>query len=115
MDVLTYINQYQTEVKNRLLAIREQILIICPTVIEQMAYGLPAYHYRGKPLIYYGAFKAHIGIYATPAVHGSDELYQEMWGYKQGKGSIQFSNYQPFPIELIKKMIRLKKEQLDKK
>ena len=36
---------------------------------ESIAYGMPAYKTVGNPLVYFAAFKKHIGFYATPSGH----------------------------------------------
>jgi uncharacterized protein YdhG (YjbR/CyaY superfamily) len=60
-------------------------------------------------LIYFEAFKNHIGLYATPSghTHFSDALSQ----YKQGKGSEQFPNEQPLPHDLIAEIISFRVEE----
>ena len=70
---------------------------------------MPAYKTNGKPLIYFAAFKNHIGLYATPSghTHFADALSQ----YKQGKGSVQFPNEQPLPLDLIAEIIAFRVEE----
>ena len=40
-----------------------------PEAEEGFAYQMPAYKLNGKPLVYFAAFKDHIGFYATPSAH----------------------------------------------
>ena len=75
-----------------------------------MSYGLVGYKLNGKPLVYFGAFPNHIGFYATP--NGHEAFKDEFAKYKQGKGSVQFPNDQPLPVELITRVIAHRKEQV---
>ena len=62
---------------------------------EPISYGIPAYKLNKKPLIYFGAYKNHIGFYATPASHS--KFKTELSNYKQGKGYVQFPLHKPIP------------------
>jgi uncharacterized protein YdhG (YjbR/CyaY superfamily) len=67
---------------------------------------MPAYKMNGKPLVYFAAFKKHIGFYATPTGHA--EFRDELSAYKQGKGSVQFPLDKPIPYDLIKQIVVFK-------
>lgn len=106
-----YIDQWNGEIKTRLLSMRELVRAEAPNATEGLSYGLVGYKLNNKPLVYFGGFTSHVGFYATPEGHGafSDELAK----YKQGKGSVQFPLDQPLPTDLITQMVRFKKEQLE--
>lgn len=114
MTVEIYIQSIESEgVQDRLLKIRQLIYNAIPEVSESIAYGLPAYKYKKKPLVYFGAFTNHIGLYATPS---ANEIFQDdLIGYKQGRGSIQFPHDKELPLELIERMILFKKSEIDSK
>ena len=57
----------------------------------------------GKPLVYFGGYKNHVGFYATPSGHSSFE--KELSLYKQGKGSVQFPLSQAIPYDLIARIV----------
>ena len=67
---------------------------------------MPAYKLNKKPLVYFAAFKAHIGFYATPSGH--EAFKEELSKYKQGKGSVQFPLDQPIPYDLIVRMVKFR-------
>lgn len=103
-EVEVYISQFDSSVQHILQRIRLRILEWAPEAKEQMAYGMPGYKTHNKPLIYFAAFKKHLGLYATPAGH---EAFQaELSVYKQGKGSVQFPLNKPIPFDLIDRIIR---------
>lgn len=98
-----YCSNFSQEVSQRLHQLRKLVLENVPQAVESISYGMPAYKLHGKPLVYFGAFKMHIGVYGTPTVH--EEFSQDLAPYKSGKGSVQFKNDQPLPVDLIKRMI----------
>lgn len=104
MDVEAYINQFEGEVKSRLLTIRELVRTEVPEAEEGIMYGLVGYKLSKKPLVYFGGFTHHVGFYATP--NGHEAFAEEFAKYKQGKGSVQFPNDQPLPVDLIQRVVR---------
>jgi uncharacterized protein YdhG (YjbR/CyaY superfamily) len=112
ISVDQYISQQPGTTKTILETLRSLIKITCPDAIESISYGMPAYKFHKKPLIYFAGYEHHIGIYATPSANLA--FAQELSGYKQGKGSIQFPLDTPLPMDLIEKMITFKMEEIIK-
>lgn len=106
----TYIQKFEGDLRARLEQIREVVGAEVPEADESISYGLVGYKLNGKPLVYFGGFVHHIGFYATP--NGHEAFADEFSIYKQGKGSVQFPLDQPLPIELIKSVVRFRKEML---
>ncbi len=113
MNVDQYIQGFPEPVAKRLLAIRNLILRAAPEAAESMSYGMPAYRLKGKQLIYFAAFSKHLGVYATPAAHHN--FADQLKGYKQGKGSIQFPHNKELPMALLEKILRYKINEVDSK
>lgn len=105
-----YINQFDGIVRERLEQLRTLVRTQVPDATEALSYGLVGYKLNGKPLVYFGGFKHHIGFYATP--NGHETFAEEFAKYKQGKGSVQFPLDQSLPIELIQRVIEYRKEQV---
>ena len=107
--IASYFAKFPETSQKRMQQIRMLILEKAPEAQESISYGMPAYKTNGKPLIYFAAFKNHIGLYATPSshTHFADALSQ----YKQGKGSVQFPNEQPLPLDLIAEIIAFRVEE----
>jgi len=110
MDVDTYINQFDGEVKQRLLALRELVRAEVPNAVEGFSYGLVGYKLNKKPLVYFGGFKSHVGFYATP--NGHEAFAKDFAKYKQGKGSVQFPNDQSLPLDLVKRVVQFRAFQI---
>ncbi len=98
-----YCKGFTAEVSSRLYQLRRLVAENVPQAVESISYGMPAYKLHGKPLVYFGAFKTHIGVYGTPVVH--EKFSKDLALYKSGKGSVQFKNDQPLPVDLIERMI----------
>lgn len=108
MDLVDhYINRFPEATRDFLRQIRQIILNEAPDAEEYFSYGMPAYKWCGKPLVYYAAFQKHIGFYATPSGHST--FQEELSHYKHGKGSVQFPMDEPLPFDLIRRMVQFRK------
>jgi uncharacterized protein YdhG (YjbR/CyaY superfamily) len=105
-----YIADYSKEVGEILNQIRSCIKEAAPEAQEVISYNMPAFK-QGKVLVYFVAFKNHIGFYALPS--GNMAFQQELSKYKVGKGSIQFPLNQPIPFELIKLIVAFRVEEVE--
>lgn len=105
-NVDEYIVAFPAEVQMLLEQIRATIKQAAPEAEEVISYGMPAYKLNGKPLVYFAAFKKHIGFYATPTGH--KEFAAELSNYKQGKGSVQFPLDKPLPLDLIERITKFR-------
>ncbi len=109
-EVNIYINGYPKEVQVIMEKIRTVIMETAPEAEERFAYGLPGYYLLGKPLVYFGAYATHIGLYATPIGH--EQFKEELSVYKQGKGSVQFPLNSEIPYGLIERIVTFRKKQI---
>jgi len=101
-----YIQTFPSEIQITLENIRSLIKTNAPQAVESFSYGMPAYKLHNKPLVYFAAFKSHIGFYALPTGHS--EFAAELAHYKHGKGSMQFPLNRPVPYELIARIVRFR-------
>jgi uncharacterized protein YdhG (YjbR/CyaY superfamily) len=102
-NVHDYISQFPTDVQSILNSIRAIIIEMAPDADESISYAMPAYKTNKKPLVYFAAFKGHIGFYATPTGH--EAFKDELASYKQGRGSVQFPLNKPIPYDLIRHIV----------
>jgi uncharacterized protein YdhG (YjbR/CyaY superfamily) len=98
-----YIAGCPTGVQDRLSLIRATIRAAAPDAKEAIKYGMPAFTRRGN-LVYFGAFRNHIGFYPIPV--GVKEFEADLSRYQTGKGSIQFPHDQPVPLDLIGRIVK---------
>lgn len=109
-EVTVYINSCPKQSQPALREIRKIIRDTAPQAVELIAYKMPAYKLGGKPLVYFAGYEKHIGLYATPTGH--EAFAKELAGYKQGKGSVQFPLDQPMPVDLIRRIVEYRVEQV---
>jgi len=105
-NVDDYISDFPEAIQSVLEEIRDTIRKAAPDALEMISYGIPAFKFKGKPLVYFAAFKNHIGFYPTPT--GVEEFEKELSVYKQGKGSVQFPLDKPMPLKLISKIVKFR-------
>ena len=89
-----YINSCPEAVRETLQTVRQTIKEEVPEAEETIKYQMPTFIYHGN-LVYFAAFKNHIGFYPTPS--GIDLLGDEVAIYKAGKGTLQFPLDQSHP------------------
>jgi uncharacterized protein YdhG (YjbR/CyaY superfamily) len=107
-----YIAEFPPAVQVILETIRATIRKAAPGAEEAIKYRLPTYVLSGN-LVHFGAFKRHIGFYATPT--GNKKFRKELSAYEGAKGSVQFSLDKPISFSLINKMVKFRvKENLER-
>ncbi|UFK97635.1 iron chaperone [Kaistella faecalis] len=107
-----YIKQFPANVQEILARIRTIIFEEAPEAEEKISYAMPGYFLNIKPLVYIAGYKNHIGLYATPTGH--EEFKKELSECKQGKGSVQFPLNSEIPYELIRRIIKFRKQEIEK-
>ncbi|MBK8517844.1 MAG: DUF1801 domain-containing protein [Saprospiraceae bacterium] len=98
-----YLSTLPKEIADILTQIRKTISLSAPDAIECIAYNMPAFKLHKKPLVYFAAFKNHIGFYALPS--GNAAFQKELSNYKSGKRSVQFPLDQEMPFDLISQIV----------
>ncbi|GEK28252.1 hypothetical protein LSI01_05630 [Furfurilactobacillus siliginis] len=106
--VTTYIESFDEPVRSRLEAVRALVHQLVPDVTEKIGYQMPAFVDQGRNLIYIGGFKDHLGVF--PGV--VDDQFAE---YRTGKGTLQFKNNVPLPMDVIAQVVKAKHSALLKK
>ena len=109
-EIDNYILGFPPDIQTRLKQIRATIKAAAPEAEETIKYAMPTFVLHGN-LVHFAAFKNHIGLYPTPS--GIVAFKEELSVYKGAKGSIQFPNDKPLPLELIAKItaFRVKENQ----
>jgi uncharacterized protein YdhG (YjbR/CyaY superfamily) len=104
-NVDEYINALPAKVRTIVEKLRQTIKAAAPQAEEVISYQMPAYKYHGM-LVYFAAFKNHIGFYPAPG--GIEAFKKELSAYKGAKGSVQFPLDQPIPFDLISKIVKFR-------
>ena len=109
-DVDEYIAYAQKEVQGKLKELRAVIGKAAPNAEERISYGMPYYGYKGR-LVYFAAFKNHIGLYVPPPV--IEENKKELAGYGTSMATVRFPLNEKLPIALIKKLVKARMKKND--
>jgi uncharacterized protein YdhG (YjbR/CyaY superfamily) len=104
-NVDAYLAKVPEPARTTLGKLRTTIRSVVPSeATEGLSYGMPAFHYKGA-LVAYAAFKNHCSFFPMQASL-TDEMQEELKGYRTSKGTLQFSQDKPLPAPLVKKMVK---------
>lgn len=93
--------------------VRETIRSAVPKEAEELiSYGIPAFKYK-KVLVWYAAFAEHCSVFPTAAVIA--KFKGKLKGYKISKGTVQFTIDKPLPAALLKKMVKARLLDIERK
>lgn len=102
-----YISRFPQDTQDLLQQIRVTIKKVVPEAEETISYGIPAFNLNGTYLIYFAAYKKHIGFYPFPgAIKQVDKDFASF--EISGKGTIQFPLNKPMPFNSITKLVRFR-------
>lgn len=104
-----YIKTFPKDTQDILETLRQVIHEAAPDATEAISYGMPAFTQNGDRLIYFAAWKDHIGIYPTPS--GTNAFEEELSQYKRTKGSVHLPLDQPLPSDLITRIVKFRVEE----
>ena len=108
-----YVATFPLEVQALLQQIRQVIHEAVPNLGETISYGMPTFTLNGQYLLYFAAYKKHIGLYPAPT--GVEEFHEAVALYGGGKGTLKFPLDKPMPFDLIRRVVRFRgKEQAEK-
>lgn len=101
-SVEAYIATFAPPVREILGTLRQAVREAAPEAEERISYRMPALFQHGV-LVYYAAFKRHIGLY-PPVPEGP--LRAQLARHAGPKGNLQFPLGEPLPLALIQAVVR---------
>lgn len=111
-DVDAFLARLPDDQRQVLEALRRTIAAAAPEAEEGIGYGVPAFRYRGRPLVSFGAGKAHCSFYVqSPAV--IDAHREELAGRDVSKGTVRFTPEEPLPDALVTKLVAARLAETD--
>jgi uncharacterized protein YdhG (YjbR/CyaY superfamily) len=111
-DIDDYISRFPEEVQTLLRKMRLTIGKAAPSAEEAISYDVPAFALRGKKLVWFAAFKSHIGFY--PGAAAIAAFKKDLSQYKTAKGSVQFPFNDPLPLDLVSRIVKFRLNALSK-
>jgi len=107
-----YLAALPADQRAALRALRETIAAAAPEAEEALSYGVPAFRYRGRPLVSYVAAKAHCSFYPmSPKV--VDDHRAELTDFDLAKGTIRFTPDRPLPADMVQRIVRARMAETD--
>lgn len=110
-DVNAFLEKVPAPKRAELERVRSLVKKLVPDAVESISYMMPAFKYRGKPLVYYSVFKDHMSLFPTSGP--TETLAAKLEGYKVSKGTIQFTLEKPLSDELIGEIVLNRKAEID--
>ncbi|MEP7008190.1 MAG: DUF1801 domain-containing protein [Sphingomonas bacterium] len=94
-----YLETLPERSRQALEQIRERISTAAPDSAEGIKYGMPMAMLKGRNILYYAAWKAHVGLY--PIYRGPPDFEAALAPYRDKKDTVRFALDRPLPCEII--------------
>ncbi|MBD0333015.1 MAG: DUF1801 domain-containing protein [Chitinophagaceae bacterium] len=107
-----YLTALPPKVKSTLQSLRKVILSTVPDAIELISYQIPGYKYKGRPLVFFAAFKNHCSFFGT-SKSLLERFKKELQPYEISGTTIHFSPENPLPSSLVKKLVKARIEEYE--
>jgi uncharacterized protein YdhG (YjbR/CyaY superfamily) len=101
-----YISTFPHDLQAILEQIRSTIKAAAPDAEETINYEMPTFTLNGHYLVYFAAYKKHIGFYPAPV--GDAEFWADLSAYESGKGTVKFPFDKPIPFDLIRQIVQFR-------
>jgi uncharacterized protein YdhG (YjbR/CyaY superfamily) len=107
-----YLAALPEEARTTLEKLRKTIKAAAPKATEGISYQMPMYKQNGM-LVGFAAFKNHCSIF--PGSKPMETYKDELKAYKTSKGTIRFPIGKPLPAALVKKLVKARIEENEKR
>ena len=108
-----YIGSFPEHVQRVLEKLRATVREATPEALEPISYDMPTFNLNGERLVYFSAWKNHIGFYSIP--EGNEAFKKELSPYAGEKGSLRFPLDKPIPYDLVKKIVMFRMREIQQK
>ncbi len=83
-----------------------------PDVEEGRSYGMPAFRYRGRPLLAFAAARRHLGLYPCSG-WVVDQMREDLRDFSLSSGAIRFTEDHPLPDAAVRRMLALRRQEIE--
>jgi uncharacterized protein YdhG (YjbR/CyaY superfamily) len=98
-----YLSTVSDDARATLEYLRRTIKAMAPGAVEAFSYGMPAFKYQGRALVWFGAARNHCALYGISAVIEAHQ--DELAAYDTSKGTIRFPPGEPLPEALVQTLV----------
>src|SRR4051795_7745506 len=106
-SVREYLDALAPERRPMFEALRAAAREAAPNATEGISYNMPALKQHDRFVVSYGAYKGHYSLFPSSAVVRA-ELGDEIAPYLYGRGTIRFPESEPIPLELVRRVVKLR-------
>jgi len=98
-----YIATLDGDAERTAIQLRRTIQAAAPGITETIRYQMPCFLLDGEYLVYFGAWKHHVGLYPVPRL--DTDLEADVGPYRSGKDTVRFPYKAPIPWDLVERLI----------
>ncbi|MCI0347370.1 MAG: DUF1801 domain-containing protein [Chloroflexi bacterium] len=109
-EIDAYLAPLPADQRAALQHLRETIAAAAPEAEESISYAMPAFRYRGRPVVTFLAAKKHLSLFPM-GYH--TELEKELEPFKALKGTLHFTPEAPIPDDLVTRLVKGRIAELD--
>jgi len=113
-DVNEYLAAVPEPAHSTLQKMRAMIRSAAPEATEAISYGMPAFRHAGRALVAYAAFSNHCSFFPMNAALIA-AFKDELKAYPTAKGTIRFPVDKPLPAALVKKLVKARVAENERK
>jgi uncharacterized protein YdhG (YjbR/CyaY superfamily) len=110
-DIDKFLKGVEEPKRSTLEEVRKRILEIVPNAEQGIKYGMPAFMIEGKCFACIAPFKNHLN-YSPYSGTVLNQLHDELKDFVVSKGSMQFAIDKPLSKALLKKLIKLRIDEI---
>jgi len=111
-SVSAYLRAVPPAPRAALQKLRKTIKAAAPEASEVISYGIPMFKHHGM-LLGYAAFKDHCSLFMSTYL--TKALKKELASYHTAKGTIRFTPDKPLPAALVRKLVKARIAQNERK
>ena len=109
-----YLGRVPEPARSTLNKVRRAIRSVVPAqATEAISYGIPMFKYQGL-LVGFAAFSKHCSLFPT-SMAVMKAFKNELKGYQTSKGTIRFPVDKPLPAPLVKKLVKARLAEKERK
>ena len=109
-----YLGRVPEPARSTLNQVRRTIRSVVPAqATEAISYGIPMFKYQGL-LVGFAAFSKHCSLFPT-SMAVMKAFKNELKGYQTSKGTIRFPVDKPLPAALVKKLVKARLAEKERK
>lgn len=113
-NVDEYLAQVPEPARSTLSKMREAIHAALPDASEAITYQMPTFKYHGHSIVAIAAFKNHCSLFPMSGAV-IEKFKAELERFHTAKGTLQFPLDKPLSGSLLKKIIRARIAEIEKK